>query len=265
MAGPGRRHSTGLTAGTEKALGNPGGGADETHMESITLPGFESDAGVAPSDGGRFGLSGRWSTTHLGSSEVDIIKRGSGWMALAVALVIGVVLLVAALPDSAPAPSPEHTLPPSEVAEMLAPDSLGIKSTDLAAIWNEVDAPPRITGGLIRSPEIGKFDSFSYRFNETSLFAGAYDPTDDYVYALMASSWIGDDSASRLGLHLCHLVQPYSQECIDTFFEVGMDGKTLDAYADLEHQSEWELGEHQWRLTIADNVATIRVLAPGAG
>jgi hypothetical protein len=186
-------------------------------------------------------------------------------MALAAALIVGVMALIAAWPDDTSAPSPVRTLPPSELAEVTAPDSLGLKSADLPARWNEVDAPPPITGGLIRSLEIGKFDSFSYRFSDTSLLAGAYDPADDYVYALMASAWIGDESATRMGFHLCHLAQPFSQECIDDLVERGLAGKTLAEYTDLVHEAEWTLGENRWSLEIAENIATIRVLGPGAG
>ena len=236
----------------------------------MTLPGFESETGAAPGDTSRFGLSGRWSTVTMQQSDVDVIKRGWVWLAAGAGLSLALVALIALWPESEPRVIVEHTLPASaqdDIAAVIAPGSLAVKITQVSERWNEVDLPPQISSGFILHPEVGQFDSFTYRFNDSSLMAGAYDPSDEYVYAFMASSWLSDEAAPHISLHLCHLTQPYSQECIDAFHQVGLGGQPLASYADLEtpYETEWTLGEHTWRLEIAENVQTIRVLGPGAG
>ena len=234
----------------------------------MTLPGFESDAGAAPGDNARFGLSGRWSMVTLKPADLAVMKRAGGWLVLAIGLGLAVITLISLWPSTVPEASVEHTLPPAaeaEIAASIAPGSLGVKLAYVAERWNEVALPPPITGGFIRNPESGQFDSFTYRFNQSSLLAGAYDPANDYVYAVMTSSWLSDESATRLSQHVCHLVNPYSQECLDDFAKKGLLGQPLESYRDLEHQTEWTIGEQVWRLHIVDNIQTIRVLGPGAG
>jgi hypothetical protein len=234
----------------------------------MTLPGLENDAGTAPGDTGPFGLSGRWSMVTLEPSDLAVMKRAGGWLVLAIGLGLAAITLISVWPSTGPEASAEHTLPPAaeaEIAASIAPGSLGVKLADVAERWNEVALPPRITGGFLRNPESGQFDSFTYRFNQSSLLAGAYDPINDYVYAVMASSWLSDESAARLNQHVCHLVSPYSQECLDAFAIKGLVGQPLESYRDLEHQTEWTIGEQVWRLHIVDNIQTIRVVGPGAG
>jgi hypothetical protein len=236
----------------------------------MTLPGFESETGAAPGDTGRFGLSGRWSTVTMEPSDVELIKRGWVWLALGGGVILALVVIVALWPDSEPRVVTENTIPvaaPADLAAAIAPGSLAVKISQVIDSWNEVDLPPRISRGFILHPEVGQFDSFTYRFNDSSLLAGAYDPDTEYVYAFMASSWLSDEAAPHLGLHLCHLTQPYSQECIDTFHQVGLGGQPLANFADLEapYETQWQIGEHTWRLVIDQNVQTIRVLGAGAG
>jgi hypothetical protein len=68
-----------------------------------------------------------------------------------------------------------------------------------------------------------------------------------------------------MNLHLCYLLHPFSQDCIDGYFERGLAGKDLAFYTDGAQEAEWRIGEERWRLTIENNVQTIRVLSPEAG
>jgi hypothetical protein len=234
----------------------------------MTLPGFESETGAAPGDTGRFGLSGRWSTVALEPSDVEVIKRGWVWLALGAGVIVAMAVVVALWPDSDPLVAVEQTLAPSAQPNIAAaPGSLAVRFSQVIDSWNEVDLPPRITRGFILHPEVGQFDSFTYRFNDSSLLAGAYDPDTEYVYAFMASSWLSDEAAPHLGQHLCHLTQPYSQECIDTFNQTGLGGQPLASFVDLgvPYETQWQIGDHTWRLVIDQNVQTIRVLGAGAG
>ena len=143
-----------------------------------------------------------------------------------------------------------------------APESLGIVLDDLADGWNAVPDPPLINGGVMTSPEAGPLDSFLHNFDGSAVLAGAYDPSDGSVYALMARSGLHDESVSSLYVHLCYLLHPGSQECLEAFVEeTGMFGK---AHADLaggEHTAEWEFEGQQWQVAIAGDVETIRVRA----
>jgi hypothetical protein len=110
------------------------------------------------------------------------------------------------------------------------------------------------------APEPGRLDSFLYRFDRLLLVAGAYDPSDGSVYALMAQSEINDASVSNLYVHLCYLLHPGSQGCLDTFIEEsGMFGKVHADFAGAEHSASWNFEGHKWQLDIVDDVETIRV------
>ena len=81
------------------------------------------------------------------------------------------------------------------------------------------------------SPETGPLDSFLHNFDGSAVLAGAYDPSDGSVYALMAKTGLHNEAVSSLYVHLCYLLHPGSQECLDTFVEEsGMFGQ---AHADL--------------------------------
>jgi hypothetical protein len=213
-------------------------------------------------------LSGRWSTFTPNQAEFAVLKRSLGWIGVAVAVFGALIALVIFWPESEPRVVVDHTLPasaPEDVAATLAPGSLAVTLPQVTERWNEVDLPSRIDGGLIIHPESGRLDSFTFHFNESSLIAGAYDPENEYVYALMASSWLSDEAASHFGQHLCHLTQPYSQECIDDFQQVGLAGQPLSSYVDVTYESSWMVGEHTWRINIAENIQTIRVIGPEGG
>jgi hypothetical protein len=56
------------------------------------------------------------------------------------------------------------------------------------------------------------------------------------------------------------MLNPYSQECIGNYFEKGLADGTLVDFQNVSHQAEWQLDDQTWRLDIAGNVLTIRVL-----
>ena len=141
-----------------------------------------------------------------------------------------------------------------------APDSLGFRLDQLAEGWNAVPDPPLITAGVMTTPEPGRLDSFLHRFDRFSLVAGAYDPSDGSVYALMAQSKTDDASVSSLYVHLCYLLYPGSQGCLDTFIEeTGTFGKSHADVADIDHRANWVFEGHKWQLDIRDDLETIRV------
>ena len=143
-----------------------------------------------------------------------------------------------------------------------SPESLGIVLDGLADRWNAVPDPPLITGGVMTSPESGPLDSFLHNFDGSAVLAGAYDPSDGSVYALMAKSGLHAESVSSLYVHLCYLLHPGSQGCLDTFVEeTGMFGRAHTDFAGTEHSADWEFEGHQWQLGIAGDVETIRVQA----
>jgi hypothetical protein len=124
-----------------------------------------------------------------------------------------------------------------------------------------VEDPPLISGGITTSPEPGALDSFLYRFNDSAFIAGAYDPSNHYVYALMLRSNLNYEPTSGIFVHLCHLLHPGSQACLETFIEeTGMFGRSPTEFIDIEHFATWEFEGHEWRLEIRNNVETIRVL-----
>ena len=131
---------------------------------------------------------------------------------------------------------------------------------DLTDLWNTPAEPPNITRGFVHNTEPGQYDSFIYRFGDWGRLAGAYDPSTDTLYALLATGQFSHEATAQLYLHLCFVVHPYSQECIDSYFEQGLADGTLADFEDVGHQAEWQIDEQTWRLDIEGNVLTIRVL-----
>ena len=141
-----------------------------------------------------------------------------------------------------------------------APESLGITLDGIAEGWNAMPDPPLITGGVVTSPETGPLDSFLHNFDGSAVLAGAYDPSDGSVYALMAKTALHSEAVSSLYVHLCYLLHPGSQECLDTFVETsGMFGRAHADLAGTDLAVEWEFAGHRWQLGIAGDVETIRV------
>jgi len=213
------------------------------------------------------GRAGRAATATGQGALAGLTGAGGMILADVAGVVVLVLALVAVIPDRTQAPAvPVGGAPPasSPTVPPSADDSLGLKLAGLTAAWNEVSSPPSITKGIPRTPETGRFDGFTFRFNESSLLAGAYDDRTEDLYALLVRSWLSDENAERLIIHLCHVVHPHNQGCLDSYRQVGLDGGTLEDFRDQTRQVEWVIDGVRWSLEIEENIQSIRALAPGA-
>lgn len=183
----------------------------------------------------------------------------------AVVLAAVVVIWVVSSLGETPAPPPDvtATTAPVTTPEPAVPGSLGLYMDQIGDTWNTLDGEPRVTKGLTRYSESGEYDTFVYRFGEWGRLAGAYDRGTDAVYALMASGWLSEPATSQFYLRLCFMTAPYSQECVDSYLEHGLGDLVLEELEDT-HRTEWTVGDHNWRLTIEDNLMTIRVFGADA-
>ncbi|MGB8362230.1 MAG: hypothetical protein WCE80_12610 [Acidimicrobiia bacterium] len=183
------------------------------------------------------------------------------------AAVTAVVMVAALLFPSAAPEQPEQavtvTLPPQDPHPPIA-GSLGIYMDQVIDLWNTVDGSPRINKGLTRHNEVGEYDTFIYRFGDWGRLAGAYDPGNEAVYALLITGTFSAPDTPQLYLHLCYMIAPYSQECIDSYHEKGLHGGVLSDFADTAHEAEWTVDDSTWRLVIDQNVMTVRVYGPDA-
>jgi hypothetical protein len=182
------------------------------------------------------------------------------------AAVAAILVLSLALPsngDPAPQAVATATLPPQDPYPPI-PGSLGIYMDQVSELWNTVEGPPHISKGLTRYNETGEYDTFLYRFGQWGRLAGAYEPDSEAIYALLVTGRFDGDATDQMYLHLCFLIAPYSQECIDSYTDEGLDGGTLEDFADATHEAEWSLGDQTWRLQIDQNVLTLRVFGADA-
>ncbi|MCO6502354.1 MAG: hypothetical protein J5I28_04655 [Acidimicrobiales bacterium] len=216
------------------------------------------DVGEAP------GLGGKVTAAAGHADLIDLIRHGGIWVVIALVAAVLVILTINLWPRSnsnfAEAPAPVGTVPTTPAA---AGDSLGIRLPDLTERWNEVTSPPAITKGIPRTPETGRFDAFTYRFNDSSVVAGAYDDRTEDIYALLVRSWLSDENSHRLVIHLCHVVHPHSPACLEKYQNEGLSGGVLEDFRDLGHRAEWSIDGVRWRLEIEENIQTIRAIAPG--
>jgi hypothetical protein len=143
-------------------------------------------------------------------------------------------------------------------------ESLGIRFDEVRELWNSVDQPPSIAQDLRRTPENGEFDSFRHGFDSSAELIGAYRDSDDYLTALVARASLEHPGVSTLYLHMCHLVSPFSPECIDNYFNIGLGGQTLQDLAATGLNTSWDYQGNEWRVSIEGKLLTIRVLAPGS-
>lgn len=192
------------------------------------------------------------------------LLRGIG---IAAGVVIGVfvIWMVGGLRASVPEAT-RTTTDVADVQEAPPPDTLGITFEDLREEWNALDKPPLITADLRRVPESGPLDSFSHRFDESAVVAGAYGE-DDYLVALMVRSSIHHPAIANMFRHVCDLVDPSSQKCIDNYFEKGLGGKKISKLGKLSekgHEASWNYKGNRWLVTIDGDIQTIRVIAPAA-
>ena len=207
-----------------------------------------------------------WATAVVGGVGIVTKKASDGrWMSWT-AIGLGVVFSMAGLYFSgegrAAVPIAASAAGPESLAEV--PDgSLGVRFSELADRWNALDKPPYLLKGMSTTPEPGQFDSFSYRFDEGSVLAGAYSPTDDFVYALMVRAGVQHEASATMYVHLCYLLYPGTQECFDSYVEEsGIFGKDREDLIGSDHFSSWQFDGNEWRLEIVDNVQTMRVLTP---
>lgn len=198
---------------------------------------------------------------------VTTLFEGWGKVTLVGGLTVVAMTVVGLLSTLGDSPQPEPvatgTIPPQDPYPPI-PGSLGIYMDQLTVLWNTVEGPPRITRGLTRHNEIGEFDTFIYRFGDWGSLAGAFDPDTEAVYALLATGSFTQPATAQLYVHVCFLVAPYSQECIDAYHEQGLAGGTLEDFVDIVHEAEWTLGDDTWRLQIGHNLMAIRVYGEDA-
>jgi len=206
-----------------------------------------------------------WVTAGLGIVGLLTKKVENGrWMAWT-GLAAGVLFSLVAIFFSGETPSVD-VVPTAEASgpEVLAEipvGSLGVRLPDLQEGWNALDEPPYILKGISTTPEAGPLDSFIYRFDGGAVLAGAYNPSDDYIYAPMGKAGVRHEASSSMYLHLCYLLYPGTQECFDAYVEEsGVFGKTTDELAEADHFASWVFGGNEWRLEVADDIQTLRVL-----
>ena len=208
-----------------------------------------------------------WLAFVLGAMALQLTKSRDGrWMAWA-GVGLGTLFTIANLmagPEDAPAVEALPDAGPIEVVEPDPPEgSLGIRLDTLPQEWNDFGQPPFITTSIIRAPESAALDSFQYRFDSKTLVAGAYDPDDGYVYALLMRAGLNHESISQMYVRLCYLVHPGSQDCLNAFIEENdMFGKSPLDFVGLVHDVTWTFEGNEWSLTISHDVQTIRVSDP---
>lgn len=217
---------------------------------------------------GVLGVLSWWVTIPAILVLVSTLIEGWRLVTLGGAGLVTAILMISLVASAGGSPPAEPAVvpPPTAVEDPYPPipGSLGIYMDQVADLWNTVDAQPSINRGLTRHNEIGEYDTFIYRFDEWGRVAGAYDPDNDAIYALLVTGTFSGPATDKLHLHACFMVAQYSPECIDSFYEEGLEGGTLEDYADATHNAEWALGDHTWRLEIDQNVMTIRIYGADA-
>jgi hypothetical protein len=189
---------------------------------------------------------------------VTTLFEGWGKVTTAGALMVVAIMVLGLLSSLGGTPEVEPAVvaaPPPQDPHPAVPGSLGIYVDQVAELWNTVEADPRIIKGLTRHNEVGEYDTFIYRFGDWGSVAGAFDPETEAIYALLLTGSFTEPATEQLYVHACFMVAPYSQDCIDSYHEKGLDEKTLADFTDSTHEAEWDLGE---------NLMAIRIYAPDA-
>lgn len=163
--------------------------------------------------------------------------------------------------DPAPEPAASPILTSIPVTVEIPPETLGIRFEEVRELWNSIEQSPSISQQLRRTPEAGEFDVFRYGFDTSAELIGAYRDSDDYLVALVARASVDHPDVSGLYLHMCHVVSPFSPECIDNYFTTGLSGQTLEDLA-TGHSTSWTYEGNEWRVSIEGKLLSIRVLAP---
>jgi hypothetical protein len=194
-------------------------------------------------------------------------EQGARWMAWT-ALAVGVVFtIIGIFTSGSDASADARVVPDNSVESKASPElpvgALGLEFADLTERWNALTDPPLILKVISPTPEAGALDSFVYRFDEGALFAGAYNPSDGYVHAVMTQFGINHESRSGAFMHLCHLLHPGIQGCFDTFIEEsGVYQKSAEELSEDGHLSSWMFMGNEWRVEVVNDVETIRVRDP---
>jgi hypothetical protein len=138
-----------------------------------------------------------------------------------------------------------------------------VRFGELAERWNALEKPPYVLTGISATPEPGALDAFTYRFDSGAVLAGAYNPSDGYIYALMVRASVRHEATASLYVHLCYLLYPGTQDCFDAYVDKsGIFGRGIEELAGSQHDSNWVFDENEWRIEIADDVQTMRILGP---
>ncbi|MDP9143887.1 MAG: SHOCT domain-containing protein [Actinomycetota bacterium] len=208
-----------------------------------------------------------WMTAAFGAYaliENRVVNgRWMAWTGIAAGVLFSLVAIFFSGGNETVSAGPPALPSGPEVLAEIPVGSLGVRFADIQEGWNELDEPPFILRGISTTPEAGPLDSFIYRFDGGALLAGAYNPSDDYIYALMGKAGLRHEASSSMYLHLCYLLYPGTQECFDAYVEEsGVFGMTVDDLSGADHYASWMFDGNEWRLEIADDIQTLRVLGP---
>jgi hypothetical protein len=194
--------------------------------------------------------------------------RNGRWMAW-IGIVVGVVFSLSSVvsadqpPSIGPGPVTTAVTSRPEALPEVPVGALDLQFSEISERWNALDEPPFVLKGISTTPEAGALDSFTYRFDGGAVLAGAYNPSDGFVYALMVNAGMQHPLAGGAYVHLCYLLYPGTHECFDAYVEEsGVFGKTAAELGDGDHNALWLFEGNEWRLDIADGVQTMRVLGP---
>ena len=163
--------------------------------------------------------------------------------------------------DPAPEIAAGPVLTSIPVAIEIPPDTLGVRFDEIRELWNSIDQGPSISQQLRRIPEAGELDTFRHGFDSSAELVGAYRDSDDYLVALMARASVEHPNVSTMYVHMCHVINPFSPECIDNYFTIGLGGQTLEELGPGRSTS-WTYEGNEWRVSIEGKLLSIRVLAP---
>lgn len=208
-----------------------------------------------------------WVTAAVGAYALvtNTVENGRwmAWTGVAAGVLFSLVAIFFSGGNQAVNAGPPALASGPEVLAEIPVGSLGTRFADLQEGWNALDEPPYILKGINTTPEAGPLDSFLYRFDGGAVLAGAYNPSDDYIYALMGKAGLRHEASSSMYLHLCYLLYPGAQECFDAYVEEsGVFGRTTDELSGADHFASWTFDGNEWRLEIADEILTLRVLGP---
>jgi hypothetical protein len=206
-----------------------------------------------------------------GSAELEPVDAASGSVPLwkkAVAVgawIVAAFALTVAFGNLRGDPAPDVAAGPVltsvPVVVEIPSDTLGIRFDEVRELWNSIEQGPSISTPLRRTPENSELDGFRHGFDNSAELIGAYRDSDDYLVALVARASVEHPDVSTLYLHMCHLINPFSPECIDNYFTTGLGGQTLEELA-TGHSTSWTYEGNEWRVSIEGKLLTIRVLAP---